>query len=190
MAMNAVVTSHLPVCLYSAAGVKVNRQVARTRSIVTHTHWTVRHSVWEMNRQIACTRRMVGPPRARNILIISQQRAQGRCFWTFGIPKPRTIFHGSSSLRKTIYHREGATVGGLLHRRRSCKKKYLRKINTEAMPKLSSRELRHSDTPWDEGLHRLKDEKTDRPMMICVMIVTSYKGHECKSTQAAPCAYK
>ena len=32
--------------------------------------------------------------------------------------------------------------------------------------------------------------KTDRPMIICIMIVTSYKGHECKSTQAAPCAYK
>jgi hypothetical protein len=30
MAMNVVVTSHLPVCLYSAAGVKVNRQAART----------------------------------------------------------------------------------------------------------------------------------------------------------------
>jgi hypothetical protein len=31
MAMNVVVTTHLPVCLYSAAGGKVNRQVARTR---------------------------------------------------------------------------------------------------------------------------------------------------------------
>jgi hypothetical protein len=31
MAMNDVVISHLPVCLYSAAGGKVNRQVARTR---------------------------------------------------------------------------------------------------------------------------------------------------------------
>jgi hypothetical protein len=30
-AMNDVVTSHLPVCLYSAAGGKVNRQVACTR---------------------------------------------------------------------------------------------------------------------------------------------------------------
>jgi hypothetical protein len=29
--MNAVVTSHLPVCLYSDAGGKVNRQVAHTR---------------------------------------------------------------------------------------------------------------------------------------------------------------
>jgi hypothetical protein len=35
MTMNVVVTSHLPICLYSAAGVKVNRQVARTRSTVT-----------------------------------------------------------------------------------------------------------------------------------------------------------
>jgi hypothetical protein len=30
IAMNVVVTSHLPVCLYSAAGGKVNRQVFRT----------------------------------------------------------------------------------------------------------------------------------------------------------------
>jgi hypothetical protein len=38
MAMNAVITSHLPVCIYSAAGVKVNCQVSRTRSTVTRTH--------------------------------------------------------------------------------------------------------------------------------------------------------
>jgi hypothetical protein len=38
MTMNVVVTSHLPVCLYSAACVKVNRQVALTHSIVTRTH--------------------------------------------------------------------------------------------------------------------------------------------------------
>jgi hypothetical protein len=36
--MNVVVTSHLPVCLYSAAGVKVNRQIALTRPTVTLTH--------------------------------------------------------------------------------------------------------------------------------------------------------
>jgi hypothetical protein len=39
-------------------------------------------------------------------------------------------------------------------------------------------------------LHRLKDEETDRPMIVCAMIVTSYKGHECKSTQAALYAFK
>jgi hypothetical protein len=31
MAMNVVVTPHLPICLYSAAGGKVNRQADRTR---------------------------------------------------------------------------------------------------------------------------------------------------------------
>jgi hypothetical protein len=36
--MNAVVTSHLPVYLYSAAGGKVNRQVFRTERIVARTH--------------------------------------------------------------------------------------------------------------------------------------------------------
>jgi hypothetical protein len=81
-------------------------------------------------------------------------------------------------------------VGVMLRRWSSCKKKHLWKINTEAKPKLPSGELRYSDTPWDEGWHRPKDEKTDWPMLICVMIVISYKGHECKSTQAASCAYK
>jgi hypothetical protein len=33
-------------------------------------------------------------------------------FRTFGIPKPKRIFHGSSSLGKTTWHREGATIGG------------------------------------------------------------------------------
>ena len=39
-------------------------------------------------------------------------------------------------------------------------------------------------------MHRLKDKKTNWPMIICVMIVTGCKGHECKSAQVAPCAYK
>jgi hypothetical protein len=36
--MNAVVTSHLPVYLYSAAGGKVNHQVFRTGRTVARTH--------------------------------------------------------------------------------------------------------------------------------------------------------
>jgi hypothetical protein len=44
MAMNDVVTPHLLVCLYSAAGGKVNRQVACTRWAVARTRWTVGHS--------------------------------------------------------------------------------------------------------------------------------------------------
>jgi hypothetical protein len=38
IAMNAEVTSHLPVCLYSAAGGKVNRQVFRIGQTVARTH--------------------------------------------------------------------------------------------------------------------------------------------------------
>jgi hypothetical protein len=52
MAMNVVVTSHLPVCLYSAAGGKVNGgplgawEVNRTRSVVVTSHlgaWPLDH---------------------------------------------------------------------------------------------------------------------------------------------------
>jgi hypothetical protein len=38
IAMNAVVTSHLPVYLYSAAGKKVNRQDFYTGQTVARTH--------------------------------------------------------------------------------------------------------------------------------------------------------
>jgi hypothetical protein len=47
-------------------------------------------------------------------------------------------------LRKKLH---SIAVGGLLHSRRSCKKKHLRKISTEKTPKLPSRELRHNDMP-------------------------------------------
>jgi hypothetical protein len=78
--MNAVVTSHLPVCLYSAAGVKVivKSHVPAQQSTAPTERWITVHE--KMNRQIARTRSMVGPPRARIILIVSRQRAQGRCF--------------------------------------------------------------------------------------------------------------
>jgi hypothetical protein len=41
IAMNAVVTSHLLVCLYSAAGKKVNHQDFFTGQTVARTHYTV-----------------------------------------------------------------------------------------------------------------------------------------------------
>jgi hypothetical protein len=41
IAMNGVVTSHLPVCLYSVAGKKVNRQDFFTGQTVARTHYTV-----------------------------------------------------------------------------------------------------------------------------------------------------
>jgi|SRR5690348_11645524 hypothetical protein len=63
MAMNAAVTPHQPVCLYSATGGEGEPPHC--------SHWL-----------------SGGPSDVRNIIIVSRQRAQGRCFWTFGIPKP------------------------------------------------------------------------------------------------------
>jgi hypothetical protein len=64
-----------------------------------------------------------------------------------------------------LLHREyfyvANTVGGMLRRRRSCKKKHLRQILSKAVPKLSSIKLRHSGMSQDEGLHRLKYEMID-----------------------------
>jgi len=41
-----VVTSHLPVCLYSDAGKKASRQDFYTRR-TAGTHWTLGHRTWE-----------------------------------------------------------------------------------------------------------------------------------------------
>jgi hypothetical protein len=83
---------------------------------------------------------MVGPPSLRIFKSFLDNELREGVFRTFGIPKPERVFHGSSLLRKTIWHREGATVGGLLRRRRSHKKKHLQKTVTK--PKLSIKELR------------------------------------------------
>jgi hypothetical protein len=42
----------------------------------------------------------------------------------------------------------------------------------------------------DEGVNRPKDEMTNKPMIVCVMIVIDCKGYKCNFTKAAPCAYK
>jgi hypothetical protein len=55
MAMNAVVTPHQPVCLYSAAG--------EEGELPHHLHWL-----------------SGGPFDIWNILIVFRQQAQGRCF--------------------------------------------------------------------------------------------------------------
>jgi hypothetical protein len=56
--------------------------------------------------------------------------------------------------------------------------------------KLSPIKLRHSDMSQDEGVNRLKDEMTNKPMIVCVMTVIDCKGHKSNFTQAAPYAYK
>jgi hypothetical protein len=75
------------------------------------------------------------------------------------------------------------SVGGLLRRRRSHKKKHLRKLTR-------SRSYQSKGFRAYFQMHRLKDEMTNWPMIICIMIVNLCKGHECNSPWAASCAYK
>jgi hypothetical protein len=97
---------------------------------------------------------------------------------------------GASLIRSIFIELAKGSVGGMLRHRRSCKKKHLRQILSKAVPKLSPIKLRHSHMSQDEGVNRLKDEMTNRPMIACIMIVSICKGHECNFSQAASCAYK
>jgi hypothetical protein len=103
IAMNAVVTSHLPVCLYSAAGKKVNRQdffteqtVARTHCMVGRKNQESEPAWWDRSALGNC--------------IVSRQRAQGRCFRTFGFPKPKRLFFTDQAR----YEKRSSTAKGLL----------------------------------------------------------------------------
>jgi sorbitol-specific phosphotransferase system component IIBC len=104
--------------------------------------------------------------------------------WPFNLPDIRVTWDEF----KLAFHEH--YVGGMLRCRRSRRKKHLQRILSIAMLKLSPIKLRHNDLSQDEGVNRLKDEMTNKPMIVCVMIVIDCKGHKCNFTQAAPCAYK
>ena len=78
--MNAVVTSHLPVCLYSAAGKKVNRQDFYTRQTAARTRYAVGRK--DQNSEPAWWDRYT-----LGNCIVSRQRAQGRCFSDLRLPE-------------------------------------------------------------------------------------------------------
>ena len=118
--MNVVVTSHLPVCLYSAAGKKVNRQDFYTRQTVARTRCTVGRK--NQNSEPAWWDRY-----ALENYIVSRQRAQGRCFLDLRLPEAQeTFFTDQARYEKRSSAAKGATVGTMLRRRRSCRKKQLR----------------------------------------------------------------
>ena len=113
------------------------------------------------------------------------------------------MFFGSSAYRslkdfftdQARYEKQSSTVKGLLLgvcfvAEDPKEREHLRRILSEAAPKLSPIKLRHSDRPQDEGVNRLKDEMTQRPTMFCVIIVVDCKGHKCNFIQAVSCAYK
>jgi hypothetical protein len=82
MATNDVVTPHQPVCLYSATRGE-GELPGRSNSLSG------------------------GPSDAWNIIIISRQRAQGRCFWTSGIPKPSCFLRIELVMKNNLAPRMG-----------------------------------------------------------------------------------
>jgi hypothetical protein len=83
--MNAVVTSHLPVCLYSAAGKKVNRQDFYTRQPAACTRCAVGRKDQIVNLQGGTARR------SETVSFLDNELREG-VFRTFGFLKPKRLF--------------------------------------------------------------------------------------------------
>jgi hypothetical protein len=83
--MNAVVTSHLPVCLYSDAGKKVNRQDFYTRRTAACTRCAV-----DRRDQIV-TLQGGTATRSETESFLDNELREG-VFRTFGFPKPKILF--------------------------------------------------------------------------------------------------
>jgi hypothetical protein len=120
IAMNAVVTSHLLVCLYSAAGKKAKCQDFYTRRTAACTRCAVDR------RDQTITLQGGTATRWETELFLDNELREG-VFWTFGFPKlKRFFFTDQARYEKRSSAVKGATVGTMLHRRRSCRKKHLR----------------------------------------------------------------
>jgi hypothetical protein len=117
--MNAVVTSHLPVCLYSAAGKKVNRQDFYTRQTAAYTRCAVDHRGQIVTLQGGTATRL------ETKSFLDNELREG-VFWTFGFLKPKRLFSRIKLVMKNDLAPRRATVGTMLRRRRSCRRKQLR----------------------------------------------------------------
>jgi hypothetical protein len=82
--MNAVVTSHLPVCLYSAAGKKVNRQDFYTRQTAAYTRCVVDRRDQTVTLQGGTATRLVTES------FLDNELREG-VFRTFGFLKPKRL---------------------------------------------------------------------------------------------------
>jgi hypothetical protein len=114
--MNAVVTSHLLVCLYSVAGKKAKRQDFYTRRSPACTHCAV-------GRRGQTVTLQGGTATRREIESFLGNELREGVFWTFGSPKPKRLFTDQARYEKRSSTAKGATVGPMLRRRRSYRKK-------------------------------------------------------------------
>ena len=105
IAMNAVVTSHLPVCLYSAAGKKVNRQDFYTRQTAAYTRCAV-----DRRNQIV-TLQGGTATRSETESFLDNELREG-VFRTFGFLKPKRLFSRIKLVTKNdLAPRKGLLLG-------------------------------------------------------------------------------
>ena len=105
MAMNDVVTSHLLVCLYSAAGKKAKRQGFYTRRAVTCTRCAVDRKDQTVTLQ-GGTDTISG-----NESFLGNELREG-VFWTFGFPKLKRLFSRIKLVTKNdLAPRKGLLLG-------------------------------------------------------------------------------
>jgi hypothetical protein len=83
--MNAMVTSHLPACLYSIAGKKVNRQDFYTRQTAAHTRCAV-------GRRDQIVNLHGGTATSSEIVSFLDNELREGVFRTFGFLKPKRLF--------------------------------------------------------------------------------------------------
>jgi hypothetical protein len=117
--------------------------------------------------------------------------SSGKAF--FGSLAPRSL--GDFFTDQARYDKRSSTAKGLLLgvcfvAEDPVRRNTFGRSSQKAVPKLSFIKLRHRHMSQDEGVNRLKDEMTNRPVIACIMIVSICKGHDCNFSQAAPCAYK
>jgi hypothetical protein len=157
--MNVVVTLHLPVCLYSAAGGKVNRQGLQHRTN-SHPH--------SLNGGPQGPRRWIASAR----VIGARWGARDDYFNRFSPTSSGKVFFGSSASRsledfftdQACYEKRSSTAKGLLlgvcFVAEDPKKNTFERSSQKQAPKLLSIKLWHKDKSQDEGSNRLRDELT------------------------------
>ena len=105
IAVNAVVTSHLLVCLYSAAGKKAKRQNFYTRRTPARTRCVV-------DRRDRTVTLQGGAATRREIESFLYNELREGVFETFGAPKPKKLFSRIKLVTKNdLAPRKGLMLG-------------------------------------------------------------------------------
>jgi hypothetical protein len=168
-----VVTSHLPVCLYSAAGGKVNRQAARTRWTVTHTRRTVDHGAQEAESPDCAYPLHGGTILHSKYLNCFSATSSGKVFFgPSAFRSLREFFMGRARYEKRSGTVKGLMLGVCFVAEGPIRRNTFRRLT-------QSRSYQSESFGVHFQMHRLKDEMTNRPMITCITIANLCKGHEC-----------